>query len=140
MLPTAILLPVFLHVLLVFALLIRTGSLRAQAARSGRVRLSEAALDGGKWPENTRKWANNYQNQFELPVLFYALVAFLLATNRADLVEVVLAWLFVVARLLHTAIHVTSNIVPRRGFVFLLGTIVLGAMWIWFGLRLYVLG
>ena len=30
------------------------------------------------WPEEAEKRANNQRNQFELPVLFYAVVAFAL--------------------------------------------------------------
>lgn len=140
MLPTAILLPVFAHVGLVFLVLLLTGQARYRADREGRVRLQDLALDERGWPDEARKKANNYRNQFELPVLFYALVAFLLVTRMADLAQVVLAWLFVATRYLHAFIHLGSNVVMRRGAAFLAGMFVLLVMWVWFGLRLYVLG
>ena len=40
----------------------------------------------------------NYQNQFELPVLFYVLMILLLITRKADYVMVMLAWIFVALR------------------------------------------
>jgi hypothetical protein len=41
-----------------------------------------------------------------------------------------LAWAYVVSRLVHTAIHVTSNNVPRRFFAYTAGLAVLILMWI----------
>ena len=36
------------------------------------------------WPDDATKRAANFRNQFELPVLFYAVVAFALITKGAD--------------------------------------------------------
>jgi hypothetical protein len=139
MLATDILLPVFVHVALVFVVLFRTVIARQRAVASGRADWQQNALDD-RWPEEARKPANNFRNQFELPVLFYALVAFLLVTTKADLVEVVLAWIFVISRILHTLVHLGSNVVMRRGMAFLLGIMALLVMWVWFALRLFLLG
>jgi hypothetical protein len=138
--PTAILLPVFAHVALVFYVLFLVGRARYVAGSTGAVKLQDIALDDKGWPDEARKKANNYRNQFELPVLFYALVAFLLITSKADMAEVVLAWLFVASRFVHAAIHLGSNKVRRRGLAFMVGVAILAVMWIWFGLRLYFLG
>ena len=132
--------PVFVHVLLVFFLLIATGRGRVAAVIAGEVKLEDIALDSSKWPERLRKLANNYQNQFELPVLFYALVALLIATGLADRVSLVLAWAFLASRLVHSFIHLGSNYPPHRLYAFAAGLAALGAMWLWFALRLYVIG
>ena len=87
-----------------------------------------------------KKVANNYQNQFEVPVLFYALLPLLLVTGLADAVSVSLAWVFVASRLVHSYIHLGSNIVIRRFRVFVFGFAIVVVMWAWFGLRLYVIG
>ncbi|MGE0212847.1 MAG: MAPEG family protein [Parvibaculaceae bacterium] len=139
MLATDILLPVFVHVALVFGVLLVTGFARQRAVSSGRTEWQKNAL-GDHWPDETRASANNFRNQFEVPVLFYVLVAFLLITTKADLVQVVLAWIFVLSRILHTVIHLGSNVVLRRGMVFFVGVLVLLVMWVWFGLRLFILG
>ncbi len=57
-------------------------------------------------------------------------------TRHADLLFVLLAWVFVVLRLVRAYIHVTDNNVPRRGMVFLAGTIVLAVMWAIFIVRI----
>jgi hypothetical protein len=113
-----------------------TGRGRVSAARRGEVRLSDVALDSSKWPDDLRKRANNYQNQFELPVLFYVLIAFLLATRLADAVQVILAWVFLFSRLVHSYIHTGKNVVVDRFYAFLASVVTLMAMWIWFAVRL----
>jgi hypothetical protein len=132
--------PVFVHVALVLAVLIATGRGRVAAVRAGEVRLRDVALDSSRWPERLRKPANNYQSQFELPVLFYALVALLVATGLADGVSLVLAWAFVASRLAHSYIHIGANYPPHRLVAFAAGVAILAAMWLWFALRLYVIG
>jgi hypothetical protein len=136
----AMLAPVFVHVVLVIALVIATGRGRVAAVTAGEVRLKDIALDGSKWPERLRKRANNYQNQFELPVLFYAVIALLIATGLADLVSLILAWAFVASRLVHSFIQVGTNNVVHRLYAFAAGLAALAAMWLWFALRLYVIG
>jgi hypothetical protein len=59
-----------------------------------------------------------------------------LITKQADLLFVVLAWVFVALRVVHAFIHVTNNRVMRRGLVFGLGWLVLMAMWIVFAVRI----
>jgi hypothetical protein len=133
-----ILLPALIHVGLIFLLVFLTGSGRVMAARRGEVRLAEVALDSSRWPDRLRKRANNYQNQFELPVLFYALVAILLATRRVDAVEIIFAWLFLFSRLVHSYIHTGSNVVVDRFYAFLASVFALLIMWIWFAIRLFL--
>ena len=40
----------------------------------------------------------------------------------------------------HTLIHTGANVVIRRFQVFVFGFSVVALMWVWFGLRLYVIG
>jgi hypothetical protein len=79
--------------------------------------------------------SNCYHNQFQLPVLFYALVAFALILRKADLLFVVMAWLFVASRVVHAAIHTTSNNVGQRFAAFGVGALILFLMWIIFAAR-----
>ena len=136
----AMLAPVFVHVALVVGLVIATGRGRVAAVNAGEVRLKDIALDSAKWPERLRKLGNNYQNQFELPVLFYAAVALLMATGLADGVSLGLAWAFVASRLVHSFIHVGSNNMVHRLFAFGAGLAAVVAMWLWFAFRIYVIG
>jgi len=57
-------------------------------------------------------------------------------TRHADLLFVVMAWIFVALRLVHAYIHITDNDVSRRGPVFGVGALVLMAMWVIFMIRI----
>jgi hypothetical protein len=59
-----------------------------------------------------------------------------LITKQADLLMVVLAWLFVALRVAHAFIHITHNRVMRRGGTFGLGAMVLIVMWLIFAVRI----
>ena len=128
----AILLPVFVLVLLSLVLLMLLGSRRKAALAAGEVKLELAPLDERAWPARVRQTGNAFRNQFELPVLFYVLVAFALITRKADLAFVVLSWIFVLTRIAHAFVHVTSNDVRWRFPLYSFGLTVLLIMWVLF--------
>lgn len=135
-----LLLPAFLHFAWVMALGFRMGRARTAAIRDGRARIPEIALDNTRWPDDVRKLANNYDNQFQVPMLFYAVLPLLIVTALADAVSVVLAWAFLAGRIAHSLVHTGSNNVMRRFYGFVLSFLAVAAMWAWFALRLYVTG
>jgi hypothetical protein len=102
-----------------------------RGALSGPISLREA-----NWPTDALQAAYNYQNQFELPVLFYVLTILSIMTRHADLLFVILAWVFVATRVVHAYIHLTSNRLPQRGYIFIVGALVLTVMWISFMVRI----
>lgn len=132
----AVLLPVFAQVALTFFLLFWMGAARYRTVASGQVRAREIALREPGWPAEVAQIGNAYHNQLELPLLFYVLTILALMTRKADLLFVIMAWLFVLARFLHVTVHVTTNRLARRFSVFVAGAIILLAMWIVFALRL----
>ncbi len=73
----------------------------------------------------------NLVNLLELPVLFYALVALHLAGNiEVSGTQLLLAWLFVALRYLHTLIHVTINTIGLRFLVHRISAVILAWMWV----------
>jgi hypothetical protein len=64
------------------------------------------------------------------------LVILALFTRKADLVFVIMSWIFVLARLAQAAIHVGPNIVRLRGLAFAVSMLVLIIMWIIFIIRI----
>jgi len=134
----AILLPVFALVALTFSLLFLTGYSRVASVRRGETKVRDIALGQLNWPEHITKISNSYNNQFQLPVLFYVVVILAYASRAADLLFVILSWAFVATRLGHAYIHVTSNRVGWRFNAFAAGFAVLAAMWIMFAVRLLI--
>lgn len=58
--------------------------------------------------------SDNLKNLFELPTIFYAIGLYLYVTNQVDATYLTAAWVFVVFRVLHSAVHCTVNIVLLR--------------------------
>jgi hypothetical protein len=71
--------------------------------------------------------SDNLKNLFEIPVLFYALALYLFVTHQIDSLYVVVAWIFVAFRVLHSAVHCTINIVMVRFWLYFIAT-----MAVWF--------
>ena len=132
----AALLPLFVQVLLTFVLGFWTAYLRVQAVRSREVHPRDVALREPNWPPRVLKIAYAFQNQLELPLLFYVLAILAWSTKQADLLFLVLAWIFVVLRILHAAVHVSSNDLAQRAILFIAGAVVLAVMWLIFALRI----
>ena len=135
-----LLLPAFVYVAWVVLLGARVGRSRVRAAKAGLVNMKQVAIDSTKWPDNVRKVTSNFNNQFEVPMLYMLLLPLLLATQMADWVAVVLGWVFVASRIVHSSIQTGGNNVLHRFFVFLAGFILVAVMWAWFALRFYVIG
>ncbi|TAK49862.1 MAG: MAPEG family protein [Xanthobacteraceae bacterium] len=125
----AVLLPLFALIVLTFILLFRMGLARVAAVRSGEARVWDTALGQPNWPEKPTQFANSYANQFQIPLLYFILVALALPLRKTDLLFVILSWLFVALRYAHAYIHITTNHVPRRFGVFVAGVVVLMVMW-----------
>lgn len=134
----AILLPLLVQVTLTFVMLGLTGSSRVASVRRGDTKIKDIALGQPNWPEQVTKFGNSYNNQFQLPVLFYVVVILAYALRKADLLFVILSWLFVATRLVHAYIHATSNHVGQRFNAFASGFAVLAAMWIVFAVRILI--
>lgn len=132
---TSVLLPVYVQIALTFILLLWMGGMRLTALRAGEVKVKDVALGERNWPTRILQIQNAYHNQFEIPVLFYVLVVLALFTRKADMLFVVMSWMFVTSRLVHAAIHTTSNKMSLRFTAFVVGVLILAAMWIIFGLR-----
>lgn len=70
--------------------------------------------------------ADNYNHLHEQPVIFYALCLYSHLVGVTDMINVGLAWSYVVIRVIHSFIQITTNFVPLRFVVFNIGSLVLG--------------
>lgn len=102
--------------------------------RSQRMPKTRADLD--KYPPIAVNSSNNFQNLFELPVLFYGLVLAIELTQTADAIHVSCAYGFLGFRTLHSIIHCTYNNISHRFSAYALAAACLWVMVIRFGLGL----
>ena len=133
-----VLAPLFFQVLLVFLLLILMFKERRGALVRGEVKSRDIALREPNWPKKATQAANCFSNQFETPVLFYVVTILALITHTADLLFVLLSWLFVALRYIHAFIHTTANRVSHRGSVYGITVLVLLGLWIELAFKLYL--
>lgn len=111
-----ILLPVFVQVALTFALLFWRGG---------------AGRDGAK--------TESFYDELGVPMLFYVLMAIAMPIRHADLVIVMLAWVFVITRFANAGMLVTANGGRQRSMAWLASVLVLLAMWLYFALKILLL-
>jgi len=131
-------LTVVAQVLLISVVMVIMGRRRFAAARNKEIKHSAfRTMDLAGANEGVITASRNFDNQFQMPMLFIFAVLFTLHFGLADLVFVLLATLFVALRLLHTVVHITSNHVRLRFNLFLLSCVVLWAFWIRIAVKLW---
>ena len=121
--------PMFAMVILTSTVAVYLLRLRIRAVKAGEVRLSQFRLNTGEVPDAITQAARNYSNLFEVPVLFYTAGAIAIALGIQIPAMVITAWIFVLARIAHSWIHLTSNNVINRLRAFMLGNICMLVIW-----------
>ena len=127
----AIFYPVFALVFLLFGVYVRLGYLRYRAVSANR-ELIKYYIDfrGDQEPLEIRIVSRHVLNHFELPLLLHigAIVAFV--SGQVSTLLLVLAWVYVASRYMHSWVHLGSNHVPTRFRVFGASLLVLTLFWI----------
>lgn len=72
--------------------------------------------------------AANYNHLMEQPTLFYALCFALQFLGQDHEINIGLAWLYVVIRVVHSLLQATLNVIVIRFLIFMLGSLVLMAL------------
>jgi hypothetical protein len=116
-----ILLPVFVLVGLTFVILLGIGARNRTAG--GRAGPAVESLPG----------------LFDLPMLFYVLIALAMPLRHADLIIVMLSWVFVVTCFANAGFLVGSSDARTRSLAWYASAIVLFAMWFYFALKILLL-
>lgn len=129
--------PAFALVALTALVMLRLARLRFSAVAGGRVdpRFYKIFRGDGE-PEDVAAVARNLNNLFEAPTIFYAGTAIALATGEAGTLLVWLGWGYVALRVLHSAIHLSTNRVLWRFRAFAASWLVLIAYWVVLGIGL----
>jgi len=127
----AIFLPVCVLALWTGTVLAMTGLRRILAVRAGRISAGAFRLgESPQVPPDVSLPNRNLMNLLEMPVLFYVLCVAVYVTHHVTPVVVILAWSYVVLRLAHSSIHLTTNRVVHRLIAFALSNFVLIFLWI----------
>ena len=122
---TIIFYPLLIQIMLVLLLYILLGIEKSKAVKAGTVDRKKTALHNDAWPDHVLRVSNNIANQFETPILFFVLSLLFFSLKAVDVTVLVLSCAYVASRIVHAYIHVTSNYVPKRRAVFMVGCVIL---------------
>ena len=100
---------------------------RIKVAKAGLVTVDEYKTTKNE-PDDSAVFARAVANLFEMPVMFYALVLMSLTVGTASWITVILAWAFVILRIVHWRELTTTNTVLKRRQIFFYSTYVFIAM------------
>ena len=123
---TDILVPMVMQMILMIIVAFWLVWARVGSVARGKVIMEDVAREG--WKGWIKQAGDNYSNQFELPVLFFAACLVLFVSNNVSEHAVHIAWAFVVLRIIHAFVHLTFNHILARFVVFFLGAIALMAL------------
>lgn len=126
-----ILIPNFALFILTCGVFIFNLAIRIKASREKKIPSSYfKTFQGGTPTDLMIQTKNNIANLFETPIFFYVITLTYFVTDTVTITSVVLAWCYVLCRIAHSAIHITSNYVPYRFYSFLLSLICLSILWV----------
>ncbi len=121
----------FLQVVVTSVIMVLMGRRRFAAAKNREFHYNAfRTMDLTGANERVITASRNFDNQFQMPMLFFFAVLLILQQQQADLVYVCLAGLFVALRGLHALVHVTTNQVRARFNLFLASCVVLWVLWV----------
>lgn len=127
--PHLVLWPIVLHALATLLLYLPMSNARVQGVKEGRVKPGVYKLNTEE-PEDSLRWSNAIRNQNETGVLFYAACLTVFVSGGASFLTAALAWGFLVAKLAHVYVHVTTNNLRYRRPVFSVAFLILILLWL----------
>ena len=127
---TQMLYPAFAMMALTIFCMVRLGLLRWAAVKRGEIDPRFFLLFRGyEEPDKLAAYSRHIRNLFETPLLFYVIVLTAFITDQSGIWLLGLAWAYVVLRVCHTYVHLTSNVVLTRFRIFVLSMLTLTALW-----------
>jgi len=121
---SAIFYPVFLQMVVTLILYILTYRVRVGLVKSGEAKPSDYKTYENENSES-RKWGRAISNQYETPVIFYALCLIAFVTGPVSTLTFALAWVYSILKTIHVYIHVSKNRLRYRQPAFGLCVLVL---------------
>lgn len=103
---------------------------RRDAFISRAVKPEQVSVSTESYPVPARLAGANFSNQFETPVIFFALIMLAMEVKATNYLMTLLAWLYVATRIAHSLIHLGPNKLPVRGAVYGVGVIALFGLWL----------
>ena len=120
--------PMLAQVGLTYGIYVLVSRRRIAAIGAGEAKVRDFRIPVSE-PDRSATAIRSLSNQYELPVLFFTCCLTLFVLGASGTAAIILAWAFVLSRIAHAYVHVTSNRVRHRRPLFIAGFLVLLAMW-----------
>lgn len=134
---TLLILAVLLQGTLILSLLYWLGVKRLPLVAAKKIRISDIALSKEPWPADAKQAGNAFDNQFQLPMLLFVATGIAIYLG-ASWIDATLALLFVLSRIAHALIFITSNHVIHRFALYVAGFVILSVWWTYLFVRLAI--
>lgn len=120
------------YVFYIFFLLILSFRGRVAGIKSQKLRFSyfKDYQPNVPVPELMRVRDRHFENQFQMPILFFISCLTYLSLNLITAASAYLVWAFIATRLIHSFIHLGSNNVQHRLYAYAPGLLLIMAIWI----------
>lgn len=123
--------PILALISLMFLLFCVTLGSRVYAVKRQIISVGDMfSLNTETFPKTVRLLGNNFDNQFQIPVLFIAALIFAEMDAIDGLTWQIAAWVFVLSRYWHTFEHVIAKNLLRRALSFSLGALTFFGFWL----------
>ena len=103
---------------------------RFSAVKNRQVSIKYFQLNQGDIPDKMQQLSDDYDNLLSMPILFYLVTLLVYVVQIVDEWYLVLAWLYVGVRFVHSYIHCVYNNVIHRMYAFVLSAVVLIIIWL----------
>jgi hypothetical protein len=123
--------PVFIMVLLTLVIGVIAFFTRVNSVKSHQIKPQAYKLmNAESYPESVIKTTRCFNNQFEVPVLFYVGCLSYLILNVSSNIGLYFAWAFVSLRVVHAYIHLTYNHLLHRIIAFWSAIFMVIGLWL----------
>ena len=103
---------------------------RRNAIKSGEVDLNYFKSYQGDSPLSLQVIKNNFENQFQIPVLFFLTCLAAISFGSVTKLTLVIGYSFLISRLIHCYIHLGSNNLRLRAYAYFFGIPCIMFIWI----------
>ncbi len=91
--------------------------------------IGQRADGSNPWAALEPRISANLSNQFEWPLFFHIGCLLLLVLDAASSTAVTLAWVFMVGRVIHSAVQILTTNIRLRGLVFTINFLAVIGLW-----------
>ena len=130
--------PIFPLVFLTFFSLAHYNRVFSREHKNNNIKSEWFRLYKGDLPDSAIIVREHYKNLFELPIFFFLLCIISYLLDRVETIDVILAWIFVFFKILHSFIRLTTNNTRKRAYSFTICFFALFFCWVLLFFKLFI--